>query len=105
MYKSGRYLYVLLCAQAVEKMLKGLIVHKTGKFPPRTNNLVKLALLTEKKIAPAHKEFLCELAPYFDKTRYPKDFGKIISEVDKKFASVYLGRTKELLKWIKGKLK
>lgn len=93
MYKSGRYLYVLfMCQQAVEKTLKGLIVHKTG--------LVKLAPLTEIEIAPAHQEFLRELTPFYDETRYPKDFGKIKSMFDKKTALIYLRKTKEVLRML-----
>lgn len=44
MHHSGRYLYVLSCCQqAVEKMLKAVIVVRTVAFPPRIHTLVRLA--------------------------------------------------------------
>jgi HEPN domain-containing protein len=106
MYKSGRYLYVLfMCQQAVEKTLKGLIVQKTGKFPPRTHDLLKLAELANIEIASPNQELLRELVLYYIETRYPEDISKISSTVDKKIAYNYLKKTKELLKWLKENLK
>jgi HEPN domain-containing protein len=41
-----RYLYVLFCCQqALEKMLKALIIKRTKELPPRSHNLILLAEL------------------------------------------------------------
>ena len=42
MFDAGRYLYVLFCCQqAVEKMLKSLIVQRTRQLPPRVHQLMR----------------------------------------------------------------
>ena len=58
MLDSGRYLYVLFCCQqAVEKMLKAVIVKQTNEFPPRLHNLMRLAEFASLEIPEARAEF------------------------------------------------
>ncbi|MEW6033029.1 MAG: HEPN domain-containing protein [Bacillota bacterium] len=54
MFDSGRYTYaVFMCHLAVEKALKGLVVQRTAKAPPRTHNLVQLVGLAQPDLTPA----------------------------------------------------
>jgi len=106
MYKAGRYLYVLfMCQQVVEKMLKGILVNNTGKFPPRIHDLIKLADIAKIDFDPDRLEFMRELTLYYIETRYPSDIENIGSSVDKKLANLYLTKTKEFLKWLKAEIK
>src|SRR3990172_8785663 len=71
---SGRNLYVLFCCQqAVEKLLKALIVDRTGDFPPRIHNLLRLA--EEANVSGDNQQmaFLAELSAYYLRTRYPEE--------------------------------
>lgn len=46
MLRSRRYLYVLfICQQSLEKLFKAYVTAKTGEFPPRIHNLVRLGEL------------------------------------------------------------
>lgn len=106
MYKSGRYLYVLfMCQQAVEKTLKGLYVHDSGQFPPRTHNLEALVELCKLEMDSSLVELVQSLTAYYIQTRYPEDIVKLGREISKETAFKYLADSKELLTWLKGRLK
>lgn len=102
MYRSGRYLYVLFtCEQAVEKMLKAAVVNTTGKFPPKTHDLVRLAELAEVDFEPDGKEFLGKLLFYYIQSRYPQE----VHDVTEGTAKECLERTKEITTWLEQKLR
>ena len=106
MYKAGRYLYVLfMCQQAVEKMLKGLVVQETGEFPPKTHDLERLARLTGILMEEGQLEFLKLLTDYYIETRYPEDLTALSSDLDKKKSQSYLKETEAFLEWLNQKLK
>lgn len=101
MYKSGRYLYVLFtCEQAVEKMLKAAVVNTTGKFPPKTHDLVRLAELAAVNFEPDDREFLGKLSFYYIQSRYPQE----TLDVPRGTTEECLKKTREILKWLGQKL-
>lgn len=72
-----------LCQQAVEKMLKGLLV-AASETPERTHNLGRLASLVEPhfpKIAP-HISKIRKLDKYYITSRYPDDLTADFSKED-----------------------
>lgn len=98
MLKTGRYLYVLFtCQQAVEKTLKGLIIQRTGQFPPRIHDLLKLANLASIQLSDEQAQFFSKLSFYYLETRYQEQITNLASEVKKKTAEFYLKKTKEYL--------
>lgn len=102
MYKSDRYLYVLFtCEQAAEKMLKAAVVNATGRFPPKTHDLVRLAELAEVNFKPDDREFLGKLSFYYIQSRYPQE----ILDVPKGTAEGCLERTREIIRWLEQKLR
>ena len=104
--KSKRYLYVLfMCQQAVEKMLKGIIILKTKEFPPRIHDLVKLAELAGLKRKDIDFEFLDRLSFYYIETRYPEEQLKLHKTVSRKIASIYYKETKRIWLWLNYLLK
>ncbi|MBU0573726.1 MAG: HEPN domain-containing protein [Candidatus Margulisbacteria bacterium] len=103
---SGRYAYVLfMCQQAVEKILKGLVVKNTHKLPPRLHNLLRLSELTGLDLEQGKKELLEKLSYYYLESRYPEEQKKITAEVDRKVAGDYLLETEEIFTWLKSRLK
>ena len=78
MLASRRYLYVLFtCQQAIEKMLKALVVKNTGSFPPKIHDLVKLLTIAGIEAPDEKKEFLAKLNYYYLETRYPAELSEI----------------------------
>jgi HEPN domain-containing protein len=101
MLTSGRYLYVLFCCQqAVEKLLKALIVKRTGEFPPRVHSLPQLEDLTELQPDASRRAFLAELSAYYIQTRYPEEIKSLTDAVDALTAEQILNRTEELTSWL-----
>lgn len=105
MMSSSRFLYVLFtCQQAVEKMLKALIVEFADIFPPRSHDLIKLLELTMVKTDAATQNFLAKLSYYYIEARYPEEVARIYREVNKSLAREYLNKTKEIMNWLEKKL-
>jgi len=102
MLRSGRYLYVLFCCQqAVEKMLKGLVIKKTGEFPPRVHNLMRLAEAAGLTLDGSRADFLGELSAYYIQSRYPEEIEAMSVQITREIASDAFGKTEEMLKWLK----
>lgn len=105
MLKTGRYLYVLfMCQQAVEKLLKGLVVKRTRAFPPKTHDLERLATLCSLALTPAQAELLRGLTAYYIETRYPENTRKIARETGKEKSRNYLRQTREIMTWLRQEL-
>jgi len=101
MLASGRYLYVLFCCQqAIEKHLKALLTDRTGEFPPRTHDLVKLAQAVTILLREDQDLFLRELTKYYIGTRYPEEVSLLATEATREVTSRYLSLTKEFLEWL-----
>ena len=107
MFAARRYLYVtFVCQQALEKLLKALIV-EGGKIAPRTHNLPRLA--QEAGVFPemeqGDRDFLADLTAFAVEARYG-DYRRSLSEiVNRRKAAHYLCKTQEVFKWLKRPLK
>lgn len=102
MLASKRYLYVLFtCQQAMEKMLKGLVVKNTQAFPPKIHNLIKLAQLADIELDERQNKLLEKLGIYYIQTRYPEEIKAVSKTINKDIAKEYLNMTKEMLLWLK----
>src|SRR3989339_365216 len=102
MYSGKRYFYaVFMCHQAVEKALKGLYQRKLEKVPPKTHNLI--FLLDEIGIMPDENtgRAIARLNEANITTRYPEDIDKLQKDYTQAVTEQMLGRTKEILEWIK----
>jgi len=106
MQQSSRYLYVVFCCQqAVEKVLKALIVHKTSDFPPRLHNLPRLAEIAGVGLDPDREAFIGELSGYYIQTRYPEEIECLSSALHCDTAADTLRRTEEVIQWLLSMLK
>lgn len=101
MLSSGRHLYVVfMCQQAIEKLLKGCVHHKTGKLPPYTHNLVKLAECLDVTFSEEQLDFLTLLTGYYLNTRYPDYKQRLAAELNQGKAQEIFQRTKEIFTWL-----
>jgi len=105
MLDSGRYLYVLFCCQqAVEKMVKGVIANRTGEFPPRLHNLVKLAQHAQIEVDQAQVMFMRDLSRYYVETRYPDQIAELSRGMTGEKAAAVLNQTEAMLRWLSSML-
>ena len=101
MFKSGRWLYVLFCCQqAVEKMIKSIIIKKTGELAPRSHDLTRLAGLAELETSEDQRELLLDLTNYYIESRYPDQISKLSARVSSASAKDFLKQTKEIMRWL-----
>jgi HEPN domain-containing protein len=101
MLNSGRYLYVLFCCQqAVEKMLKCLIAKRTGEFPPRLHNLMRLVEFAKLDLDGNKADFLRELTAYYIQSRYPEEIELAGATVSQELASETLEKTEMVIQWL-----
>jgi HEPN domain-containing protein len=101
MLDSGRYLYVLFCCQqAVEKMLKALIVNRSNQFPPRIHGLVRLAGAATLDLTDDQIQFLRELSNYYIQTRYPEEIPSVAAKIAEAQARRILEQTEETVRWL-----
>lgn len=106
LYKSKRFVYVIfMCHLAVEKALKAIVAHETKKIPPKTHDLFYLVKLSSLDLPEAYVPTLMHLNEASVPTRYPEDIVKLAKAYNKSAAYRYLKETKELLKWLKSKVR
>lgn len=87
------------CDEAVEKILKAVIIEKKGKIP-KIHDLSHLLSESKLKISRSIFEFIEELNPFYLAPRYPE----LILEskkINRKQALNFLKLTKEFIKWVK----
>lgn len=102
MFRSGRYIYcIFMCHLSLEKVLKGLLIKKTGEFPIKTHSLVyfseKIGISANEK----QYKFLYTLDKISVPTRYPESLSKLIAVFTKEKTEDILNTTKEVQQWIK----
>jgi len=101
MFKAGRYLYVLFCCQqAVEKMLKSVIVQRADELPPRIHRLARLAELAGVAVDEKQVDFLLELSAYYIPTRYPEKAADLALDVKQEKARWVLSQSREFIQWL-----
>jgi len=105
MFNGGRYSYtVFMCHLAIEKAIKGLYAHKTGKIPPKTHNLVhllfQLGIKPEKHIAKA----IAILNEANIAARYPESLEVLQKNYTEPVTSDILKQSEEVIKWIRRQL-
>lgn len=106
LFSAGKYDWCLFLAQLViEKALKATYVRdNNNQLPPRTHNLVRLAVATSLEINDEQKELLSEITDYNLEVRYPaypRDFYKKCTEA---FTSKKFDDIKEIYRWIKSRI-
>jgi len=105
LFKSEKYDWCLFIAHLVlEKTLKGCYVERKGEFPPRTHDLVKLAIMAEMGLEEEMLEFLDTVNTFNISTRYPDDKFRFYNLCTKDFTTMNFDRIKEIRKWLLKKI-
>lgn len=81
-------------------MLKAVIVSRTGQFPPRIHDLLRLSQVAGLTLDEHREKLLGRLSAYYIETRYPQEVQTLMREVDKRLADDMLTETKEMLEWL-----
>jgi len=103
--KSRRYLYVLfMCQQALEKLLKALVTARTGTFPPRSHNLLRLRELAGVELSREDQALLERLSLYYLQSRYPPEIQSLAKKVRRPMASLHLTHAEALWKKLRRRL-
>lgn len=107
-FGHSRYLHMtFFCQQSIEKALKGLYFEKKQQTPPRKHDLLALSascdLLDEMSLK--QKTFLATVSEYYIESRYPEDRANLAKTCTKEFSEQMLDETKEVLAWVKNRLK
>lgn len=86
---------------ALEKMLKALVVQRTGQTPPKIHNLIRLAVLADLQLNQGRDDFLREFGAYQLEGRYPDSQQLCLSAAE---VREELNRAQEMLAWLKQQL-
>ncbi len=94
---NGRFVHGLFfCHLSIEKILKALVVKKTGEIPPKVHDIFYLSKKAGITI-PSEKQFICQvLMKYQLEGRYPENFP---AKPEPEFVRSYLIETQKLLEW------
>lgn len=108
MLNSGRHLYVtFMCQQAIEKLLKAIIIKIKSIVPPFSHNLRRLTEIAgiDNDMTDQQLNFLDDLTPFCVATRYPAYKNKMAWIATQEVSKNYLQQTKELFEWLKELMK
>ena len=105
MLESGRYFFVVfMCHLTIEKLLKAVIVEKTGTSPPRIHNLVGLAARCGLDIPDRHRQLVNQLDNMSVVTRYPDGRRQIADALTEERVNSMFSDTMEFAEWIRAEL-
>ena len=96
---------LILCQQAVEKMLKALYLKHRSENPPKVHSLVYLAQTSRLELPDLIKEFLENLDEVSVPTRYPEELDKILMEYDEQRTRIIFEKTKEAMQCLMNEVK
>lgn len=104
MFSGDRYFYsVFMCHLSIEKALKGLYIRKFKDAPPKTHNLLYLLEFIDLDLPEDMYDFVFTLNRVSVLTRYPDNLQKMLEDYNKEKTNEILGKSKELLRWLKEK--
>ena len=91
-----------MCQQAIEKLLKAIIIKFKKINPPYSHNLRRLAEIAgiDQMMQKEQIDFLDDLTPFCVATRYPAYKEKMSKIATSDISNQYLNKTKELQKWL-----
>lgn len=100
------YLHCIFgCQQALEKLLKGIVVATTNQAPPRMHNLIRLSALAGIALQPEHENLLSRLSLEYIEMRYPEELSAIAELNNEAAAKEHFHQTEELFQWLEAQRK
>ena len=102
MLQAGRYIYVIfMCHLAIEKMLKACIHESSGSLPPKSHELVQLAVQAGVTFPENLVEFVGRINNSSVPTRYPSELTQLVAAYPQEVAESYFERTGQVLAWLR----
>lgn len=89
----------------IEKMLKAIVVHRTGKHAPYGHNLLKLAERAGLDLTQEQRNLLDRVTKYNLETRYPEDTATLYKQYTRKLCESELSEIHKVGKWLASMLK
>jgi HEPN domain-containing protein len=90
-----------MCHLSLEKVLKGLLIKRTGLFPSKSHSLIYFVDQTGLELDDSFYEFLFMLNKISVPTRYPDDLRKLFTVYTRERTESILNQTREVQGWIK----
>ncbi len=104
--KRKIYYAAHFCHQAIEKLIKAIISHRTGEIPVPTHNFkILLDQANLKDLLEDKKRFIFSLTPHYIGTKYPEDIANLYKQYTVAFVRRLHKETQEVFKWLKIYLK
>ena len=92
---------IFWCQQALEVLLKGMILERTQlAAPPRTHDLIALTRRLGLALSDDQRRLLRRLTDEYSPTRYPE----FEVDVEKETAESYLGESEVLFSWLRSQV-
>ena len=105
LFKNKRYVHSLFfCHLTIEKIIKALVVKKTGAHAPYIHDLPNLSELAGLNLSRKQLEDLEEIDSFNIKGRYDDYKLKFYKKATKNYTEKYFNKTKELYSWLKKQL-
>jgi HEPN domain-containing protein len=102
MVKEGHFDWALFVGRlALEKILKGLFVNKSGNLPPPIHDLVKLSALAGVDLSQEQKEDLARIARFNIAARYDDIKVDFFHEATKDFTNKWMEIIIKYYLWFK----
>lgn len=99
--QGDSYLHCIFgCQQALEKLLKALVVQRTQLDPPRIHNLVRLTVRAGLSVDSNREQFLSKLSLEYVEMRYPQELAMIEELNTRCAAEEHLLQTEEMFLWL-----
>jgi len=106
LYENARYSDALFFGHIIlEKVLKALVVKKTGEHAPYIHNLLQLHALSGIELDEPEIDLLAEVNDFNIRARYPEQKLEFYQKCTKEFAGPYIDQITSLYKklWEKSK--
>lgn len=87
----------------LEKILKGLVVKKTGKPAPYVHDLLDLANIAKIELSEEQKELLREINTFNIRTRYDNYKSEFYKKATKTYTAKYFKLANKLYLWLEKK--
>ena len=102
---TKRYPYALFFAHlALEKILKAIIIDKTGEHAPYSHSLIYLVKVSGISITDDQADQLAEYMDFHIESRYPDDKRSFYKKCTEKFTVSKFAEMENLYKWLVKKL-
>ena len=102
LFESKSYNWALFVGHiSVEKLLKALYVKVLGKHAPAIHNLYRLAELCETELSDEYSDWLDTITSFNINARYDDYRKEFYNLCTREYTESWIGKMKELRKWIK----